>query len=189
MNQFNVPYGIAPNPSSSATYIADFNNHRILNYLSGASTGTILAGGQGFGTNRSQLARPAGLHFDRDTNSLVIANYGGSNILRWKLGDTQWTVVAGHSNGTSGNTSTTLASPTNMIFDPMGNMYVADMFNHRIQLYMRDQSEAVTIAGTTGVLGNNATTLNYPVSMALDSQLNLYVTDSLNHRIQKFLRY
>lgn len=184
-----LPYGIVLNPSSSALYIADYNNHRILEYQSGASSGTIIAGGQGFGMNSSQLYRPAGLYFDSYTNSLIIANYGASNIVRWTLGDTKWTIVAGHPNGTFGNTSILLDHPTNMIFDPMGNMYVADMFNHRIQFFSNGQPSGTTIAGIVGIPGSTPALLSYPVSMALDNQLNLYVTDSFNQRVQKFLRY
>jgi len=39
------------------------------------------------------------------------------------------------------------------------------------------------------VIGNNASLFNYPISIAFDNQLNLYVSDYENHRIQKFLRY
>jgi hypothetical protein len=137
----------------------------------------------------TQLNNPAGLYFDSSTNSLIIANFGASNIVRWVLGDTNWTIVAGSENGLNGNTSTLLDHPTSFIFDPMGNMYIADMYNHRIQMYLIGQSNATTIAGISGQIGNNSTMLYYPVYMLLDNQLNLYVTDSFNQRIQKFLRY
>lgn len=39
----------------------------------------------------------------------------------------------------------------------------------------------------TGVNDSTATTLSWPRSVRLDSQLNLYVADSNNHRIQKIL--
>ena len=68
----------------------------------------------------------------------------------------------------------------------MGNVYVADTGNHRVQFYFAGQSNGTTIAGT-GISGTNATSLNSPWSLALDSQLNLYVADTNNHRIQKFL--
>ncbi|CAF4220772.1 unnamed protein product, partial [Rotaria sordida] len=100
-----------------------------------------------------------------------------------------WTVVAGNSSGFSGATSTDLNSPLEATFDPMGNMYVADRNNHRIQFFHDGQLNGTTIAGITNISGNNATTLNWPRSVRLDSQLNLYVADSNNHRIQKFLRY
>ena len=68
----------------------------------------------------------------------------------------------------------------------MGNMYVADKDNYRIQLFMAGQSEGITIAGVTNVFGNNSTLLYQPWSIRLDNQLNLYVADFYNHRIQKF---
>ncbi|CAF3520365.1 unnamed protein product [Rotaria sp. Silwood1] len=189
LNKFSIPYGVTLDSNSNAVYIADFNNHRVMKYLSSSSSGTIAAGGNGFGTNNTKLYRPAGLYFDSSTNSLIIANFGASNIVRWVLGDNKWTIVEGDVNGLNGNTSTLLDHPTGFTFDPMGNMYVADMFNHRIQMYPVDQTNGTTIAGISGQVGNNSTMLNYPVSVILDNQLNLYVSDSFNHRIQKFVRY
>ena len=82
-----------------------------------------------------------------------------------------------------------LWSPTGLTMDPMGNVYVADTANHRIQLFLVGQTEGMTIAGITATAGSNATLFSAPYSVRLDSQLNLYVADQLNHRVQKFLRY
>lgn len=71
----------------------------------------------------------------------------------------------------------------------MGNMYIIDRHSHRVQVFPVGQSTGVTIAGITGKSGINATLLDSPTSLVLDNQLNLYVVDCLNHRIQKFLRY
>jgi len=75
------------------------------------------------------------------------------------------------------------------MLDPMGNMYVADQYNQRIQFFYSGQSDGVTIAGITSVASTNSNTLNSPTSLTLDNQLNLYVADTYNHRIQKFVRY
>ncbi len=56
-------------------------------------------------------------------------------------------------------------------------------------MYLIGQLNGTTIAGISGELGDNSTIRYYPVSMILDNQLNLYVTDSYNQRIQQFLRY
>jgi len=82
-----------------------------------------------------------------------------------------------------------LRQATDMVLDPMGNMYVCDRNNQRIQLFKAGEYVGQTIAGTTGVSGINASLLNYPWSLKLDNQLNLYVLDTNNHRVQKFLRY
>lgn len=187
MTHLNTPYGITLN--SNRIYVADCNNDRVLQYTSGISTGTVLVGGNGRGLNNTQLNCPAGLHFDSLTNSLTIANFFANNIIRWKLGENHWTIVAGNANGLNGNTSTLLDRPTSSTYDPMGNIYIADMFNHRIQMFPIGQTNGTTIAGISGVFGNSSTMLYYPVELALDNQLHLYVTDSSNQRIQKFFRY
>ena len=111
------------------------------------------------------------------------------NSHRGVLGASDWILVAGDNSGISGNTSTLLFNPRDVTLDPMGNMYVVDRTNHRIQLYMAGESSAQTIAAVTGINGSNATLLNVPRSVEIDNQLNLYVTDEYNHRIQKFIRY
>ena len=104
------------------------------------------------------------------------------------MGASHWTLVAG-TPGVSGNSSILLNSPGSVTLDSMRNMYVADIFNHRIQLFEAGQSIGRTIAGVSGVSGFTPIHLNLPYTVRLDSQLNLYVTDSGNHRIQKFLFY
>ena len=71
----------------------------------------------------------------------------------------------------------------------MGNIYVVDRDNRRIQFFLSGQSNGKTIAGITGITGVNASLFNNPVSVVLDTQLNLYVSDYSNHRVQKFMRY
>ncbi|CAF4405295.1 unnamed protein product [Rotaria sp. Silwood2] len=187
-NQFHTPYFISRDTNTNTLYIADYNNNRVMSYAPGVSNGTLAIGGQGPGTNSTQLYYPVGVYFDLASNSLLIANYGGQHIVRWPLSDRSWTLVAG-SPGMVGSSSTRLSYPTGVTLDPMGNMYVADTGNHRIQLFLAGQTNGTTIAGITGVSGSNSTQLNSPYSIRLDNQLNLYVADTLNHRIQKYLRY
>ncbi|CAF4678858.1 unnamed protein product [Rotaria sp. Silwood1] len=187
-NQFHTPYFISQDINTNTLYIADYNNHRVMSYASGASNGTLVIGGQGPGINSTQLYYPVGIHFDSVSNSLLIANYGGQHIVRWTLGENNWTLVAG-TPGIVGSSSTHLSYPTGVTLDPMGNMYVADTGNHRIQLFLAGQTNGTTIAGITGLGGSNSTQLNFPYSIRFDNQLNLWVADTMNHRIQKFLRY
>lgn len=176
-------------PNTDTIYISDANNHCIIGYKATTNTSTIVAGGNGAGVGPTQLYGPRGLYFDSSTNSLLIANYGANNIVRWKIGASNWTLVVGSPQGIIGNNSASLNGPWDVVLDPMGNLYVADRYNSRIQFYIAGQINGTTIAGTTGITGANATLFNTPLSIALDSQLNLYVADSWNHRIQKFLRY
>jgi DNA-binding beta-propeller fold protein YncE len=135
------------------------------------------------------LYNPSIVYFDSPSNSLIIANRYGHNIVRWTLGDNKWTLIAGSTNGTKGTSSTLLNSPFGVTLDPMGNVYVADTSNNRIQLFLARQLTGITVAGLTGVRGNDSNLLYAPYSVVLDSQLNLYVADRNNNRVQKYLRY
>ena len=59
-------------------------------------------------------------------------------------------------------------------------MYIADTFNNRIQRWVLDQSEGVTIAGDpNGNPGSSATMLSSPYGVAVnDEETFLYVADS-----------
>lgn len=160
-----------------------------MSFASGPYSGTPVIGGLGVGYNNTQLCYPVGLFFDVPSNSLIIANHGAVNIIRYVAGDVGWTLLAGSSTGNSGTAPTRFRSPVNMVLDPMGNLYVADRNNHRIQFFLAGQVNATTIAGVTSTNGSDATLLKWPSSVAVDNQLNLYVADAKNHRIQKYFRY
>jgi hypothetical protein len=85
-------YSIARDSNSCIIYIADSQNYRIMSYAFNASTGNVFAGGQGAGTNGTQLNCPFGVYFDSLSNSLIIANSYANNSVRWN-----WPQVVGHS--------------------------------------------------------------------------------------------
>ena len=183
------PYGIAFDSSTRTLYVSDAFNHRVMKYVQNATSGVVVAGGNGPGMNKTQLLFPARLHYESATNSLLIVNSGANNVVRWRLGDSQWTLIAGNLNESSDNTSTGLNNPSDVISDAMGNVYVADSGNHRIQFYLANQTNGRTIAGVTSTAGFNSNQLDHPTSLALDNQLNLYVADGDNNRVQQFRRY
>ena len=160
-----------------------------MSYANGATSGTIVAGRNISGNNNTLLSSPTGLYFDSITNSILIANFGCHNIVRWMSGATSGTLLAGSSDGSSGNSSGMLFSPRSVTLDPMGNMYVADSQNSRIQLFLAGQREGRTIAGISTVSGPNASQLSLPFAVRLDAQLNLFVADTGNNRVQRFSRY
>lgn len=189
LNQLNTPRGVAQDSSTGALYIADQNNDRIMCYTSGATSGIIVAGGHGCGPSSTQLCSPVGLQLDLSSNSLFISTYTTHTIVRWVLGATSGTTIAG-TYATSGISATLLYSPTGLVLDPMNNIYVADTFNHRIMLFLSGQSNGTTIAGSSsGVNGSNLSLLSSPFWISLDAQQNLYVSDRDNQRVLKFLRY
>jgi len=188
-NQLNRPHGLAYDRQSNILFVTDYGNHRIMKYFYNTSSGILVGGNNTYGLSKTQLWQPIGLFFEQSSNSLLIANHGANNIVRWFLNDTQWSIVIGDSNGIGGNSSSLLRNPTDVMLDPMNNIYVVDRSNHRVQFFSVGQSNATTIAGKTGMVGSNATLLSSPNSITFDNQLNLYVADWYNHRIQKFSRY
>lgn len=168
-------------------FISDTFAHRVVSYPSGR----VVAGGNGTGAGSTQLFNPFGLVYDSISNSLLIPNYDVSTLVRWVVGDKQSIPVIGNASapGGRGNTSLLLNRPVGVTMDPMGNIYVADSDNHHVQLFLAGQSNGTTIAGITGVTSLAPNHLNTPYWVTLDSQLNMYVSDTFNNRVQKFLRY
>ena len=88
--------------------------------------------------------------------------------------------------GSSGSNSDRLNNPYHLAIDSSGAFYVADLYNHRIQKFTTS-SVAITVAGQgNGNSGSGPTYLNQPTYVLVDSNGNLYVSDSQNHRIQYF---
>lgn len=169
--------------------MTDTSNHRIISFPSGSAFGTVVAGNSTAGLGRTQLWNPRTVFLDQFTNSMVICNRAANNIVRWGFDQLEWTLIAGSSSGTAGNSSQLFRAPSMALLDVLGNMYVADDQNHRVQFFPSASADGITIAGESSVLGTDGEHLHYPSSLALDNQLNLYVADQYNHRIQLFERY
>ncbi|TLX82085.1 MAG: hypothetical protein E6L00_04660, partial [Thaumarchaeota archaeon] len=68
----------------------------------------------------------------------------------------------------------------------LGDIYVADSFNYRVQKFDSAGVNKLTI-GVTGVPGSDQSHFNSPAGVAVDSLSgDIYVADSLNHRVQIF---
>ncbi len=83
-----------------------------------------------------------------------------------------------------------LNGPFDLGFDPVGNLYFSDTFNHRIRCIGRDGT-VTTIAGsgTAGYTGDGgpalAATFNEPYGIAVDREGNIYVADRHNHCVRR----
>ena len=70
--------------------------------------------------------------------------------------------------------------------DASGNVYVSDKANNRVQKWVPEATEGVTVAGGNGQ-GSGSNQFNYPNGMAVDASGNLYIADANNHRVQKWV--
>jgi DNA-binding beta-propeller fold protein YncE len=149
--------------------------------------------GDGGPAGGAQFNNPGGIAVDNSGN-LYIADSGNNRIRKVTLGNNVITTIAGLSSpGYSGDnqpsTSAALNNPQGLALDSAGNLYIADSGNHAIRKITN--GTITTIAGT-GFPGNGidnqlatSTQLNSPMGVAVDSLLNVYVSDSNNHKIRK----
>ena len=63
--------------------IADKDNHRIVEWKPGATSGQVVAGGNGQGNRTDQLNKPTDVIVDKETDSLIICDWGNRRVMRW----------------------------------------------------------------------------------------------------------
>ena len=87
-------------------------------------------------------------------------------------------------------TAVPLILPSAIVYDPQGNLYIAETGNHVIRkIDTLGQITTIAGTGTQGFSGDNgpatAAQLDSPQGLALDAANNLYIADTHNHRIRK----
>jgi len=194
-------------PNDAATdiygniYIEDFYNFRIrkvntLGYISTfAGSGSSGYSGVG-GYAASANMYPNGVTTDKFGNVYISDN--GNNIV-WKVNATTSLISLyagwpGHPGfyGDSGlaPNRAMLNGPKGMCFDAKGNLYIADVNNHRVRK-VDDSGKIWTFAGNGTPLyagdGGKAiyASIDSPVALAADSKGNIYIADYHNCVVRK----
>ncbi len=195
--QLDFPTGVATDGAGNL-FIADRSNHRIRKVDSAGVISTIAGTGErGFGGDggpavQAQLASPSGVAVDSEGN-LYIADGSTQRIRKVDSSGTISTIAGTGEPGFGGDggpaTEAQLNFPTGVAVDSEGNLYIADLVNHRIRKV--DSSGVIsTIAGTGeqgfGGDGGPATEarLDFPIGVATDGAGNLFIADRDNHRIR-----
>ena len=83
INQLSYPCGLDIDDDNQSIVIADYWNHRIVEWKMGASHGKVIAGGQSQGNRLHQLYGPTDVLIDNETNSLFITDLDNRRVLRW----------------------------------------------------------------------------------------------------------
>ena len=84
--------------------------------------------------------------------------------------------------GSKGKGSGDFRKPCGVAADGSGNIYVADTYNNRIQVF----DSSGTFVKTWGQKGTDSGNLARPWDVAVDGEGRVYVADTYNHRVQKF---
>jgi sugar lactone lactonase YvrE len=206
--------------------ITDHYNQRIVEWKCGATSGQVIAGGNGPGNRNDQLYSPSDIIVDKETDSLIIcdrynrrvmqsprrngitgtviiddiscfglamddqrflyvSDYQTHEVRRYRLGETNGTVMAG-SNG-QGDRLDQLSHPHNIFVDRDHSVYVSDNYNHRVMKWMKNAKEGIVVAGGRGK-GNELTQLSCPTGVFVDPLGTLYVADCSNHRVMRWCK-
>ncbi len=191
------PWSVAVD-DTGALYISDRFNHRVRQVDPNGIIRTIAGtGAAGFnGDNRAaagaMLNQPRGLAFGRD-GSLYIADHYNHRIRRINAGGVISTVAGDGRDDFGGDggpgLSASIKYPSDVAFDAIGNIYIAEEASHRIR-----QLAPTTIINT--VAGNGrltfagdggpatAASLAAPIGVAWDESGRLYIADSQNKRLR-----
>ncbi|MBA3663048.1 MAG: T9SS type A sorting domain-containing protein [Bacteroidetes bacterium] len=164
---------------------------QIINTIAG--TGVSGYSGDGAAATIATLNNPAAVAVDAAGN-IYIADASNNSIRKVNtsgiISTLAGTGVAGYSGDGAAATLATLNGPIGVAVDAVGNVYIADEYNHRIRK-INTGGVISTFAGT-GVLGYSGdgsaatiSTLYFPIGVAVDAAGNVYIADYGNDRIRK----
>ena len=197
-SQLAWPMGVAVDGSDNV-YIAEFRAHRVRRVDSSgiittfAGTGTRGFGGDGGAATSALLYQPDDVAVDAFGNVYIadrlnhrVRKVNSSGIITTFAG----TGAGGFGGDGGAATSSMLRAPASVAADGSGNVYIADLWNHRVRKV--DSSGIITTfagTGTSGFGGDGgaatSSMLNLPNGVAVDGSGNVYISDHSNHRVRK----
>ena len=182
--------------AAGTLYIVDAGNHQILKVTSGIISTAAGTGIQGFSGDGgpaigARLGSPEGAAADSSGN-LYIADTLNHRV-RKVLGGLIATVAGNGKFKFSGDggpaTSAALNGASGVAVDSAGNVFAADVGNHRIRRVSSGIITTVAGNGISGYSGDQGSAagaeLFFPSAVAADSAGNIYIADTLNNRIRK----
>jgi uncharacterized protein (TIGR03437 family) len=190
-----IPTGVAVD-SAGNIYIADSDNNRIREVSGGtittvAGNGIPAFSGDGGPATSASLNNPQGLAVDSagilyfgDVLNLRIRTVSGGRI----------TTFAGNADyefsGDGGPAvDATIYSPSEVIVDQAGNLYLSDNGNNRVRKVSGGIITTVAGNGNYAYTGDGgpaiSASLNQPGAVVEDSAGNLYIADNNNNRVRK----
>ena len=162
-----------------------------------AGNGTGAYSGDGGAATAAALRNPANLVFSRD-GRLLIADTGNQRVRvvgsNGNISTFAGTGTAGYSGDGGAATAAKVNSPGGISFDLNGNLLLADSANHRVRRIGTNNLITVlagngTADGFFGQIGDNSAAtsanINSPSAAVADTNGNVFIADTLHHRIRK----
>ncbi|WP_433755665.1 hypothetical protein [Nocardia sp. CA-135398] len=196
----DYPEGVAVDGAGNL-YIAERYNHRVrkVDHATGVITTVAGTGTAGYnGDNKlaidADLNAPFGVAVD-GVGNLYIVDRVNYRVRRVDHATGVITTVAGTGTaGYNGDNQLAIAAdlnvPEGVAVDGVGNLYIADLHNHRVRRV--DPAGVITTVAGTGAEGYNGddqpaihAELDYPEGVAVDEAGNLYIAERYNHRVRK----
>ncbi|MFC4306770.1 S-layer homology domain-containing protein [Cohnella boryungensis] len=187
--QFEFPNDIAIDHEGNV-YVADINNFRIQKL--DVSSGQWQVLGYGKGNGPGEFDYPSGVAVDGDGN-LYVADTDNHRIQKmnvsllenppsdWQPGD-EWEVVGyGEGNGLG-----QFSEPFDVSLDGRGNVFVADLGNHRIQMLDASNGTWRQWGKADGQPGSNPGEFSSPTGLSVSGSGDIFIADYANHRLQKW---
>ncbi|CAF1439655.1 unnamed protein product, partial [Rotaria sordida] len=173
-NQLNGPLGLFVDDDQTIV-IADYDNHRIIQWKMGDTNGQVVAGGKGRGNRLDQLNSPTDVLIDKETNSLIICDRENRRVVRWsrRSGTAQGEILIDN----------ILCS--GLAMDDQRYLYISDTDKDEVRRYQIGDKNGALVAGGNGE-DTGLNQLNWPTYIFVDQQQTVYVSDRDNHRVMKW---
>ncbi|CAF4228919.1 unnamed protein product, partial [Rotaria sordida] len=141
----------------------------------GDKNGQVVAGGNGQGNRLDRLNYPTDVLIDKETDSLIICDWGNRRVVRWsrRSGTTQGEILIDNI-GCYG-----------LAMDDQRYLYISDDEKHEVRRYQIGDKNGTIVAGGNGK-GARLNQLNDPYYIFVDRQQTVYVSDNENHRVMKW---
>ncbi|CAF1591504.1 unnamed protein product, partial [Rotaria magnacalcarata] len=175
-NQLNWPFGLFVDDNQTVV-IADCGNDRIMQWTNGDTTnGQVVAGGKGAGNGLNQLHYPTDVLIDKETDSLIICDYGNQRVVRWsrRSGTTQGEILIDN------------IICLGLVMDEQRYLYVSDYAKHEVRRYQLGEKNGALVAGGNG-RGGGLNQLNGPTYLVVDRDHSVYVSEYWNFRVMKWV--
>jgi tripartite motif-containing protein 71 len=176
--QFKRPSSAAFAPDGTL-FVADRDNHRIQHFT---TNGVFLGKFGSQGSGDGQMNEPMGVGVSRDgvvyvsdslNRRIVYFNTNGTFLGKWGS--------VGSGDGQFGSSSAYNNGPAGFSFDKLGNIYIADPDNNRIQVY----DAARQFLGSFGGYGTGNGRFYFPNLAACSPGWQVYVADESNNQVQQ----